>query len=338
MRDSYHRIKQRQENRDAETVPIHKEKLRTFGAAAKNSALRGGRSGRGARGRGGSGRGGPGRGGSAGGSTQDSLLASLAVVESSTEEGLQPDENDLSNDVSSSREGSAVEEKETGEIDEENGVVEEKKPVGSRKVDGGVEAKTGSSYQHMNPCYEPASGRKDNLEEKSGVHDDKDEDGGDDEDEDPASRQTNSTPTRRRSSIGALVNKGKSIATAMTTNTTAASTSTTLSNREGFMEKRGGGTSQLGSRSWRKRYFVLKDRRLTYYHKPDDHSNGKGPLKGAVFAINMCQVREEIQTPLTFSIVPKTADAGPRVLHCRCSTQKETSAWVASLRACETPA
>lgn len=162
--------------------------------------------------------------------------------------------------------------------------------------------------------------------------------GEEDEEEDVESRQSFSTPKRRRSSIEALVNKGKSFVTAVTTNTTTPSTATTITDREGFMQKRGGGTSKLGSRSWRNRYFVLKDQCLSYYHNAKEYNKGKNPLKGAVYAINLCEVQEDTQTPLVFSVIPKSADAGPRVLVCRCPTEKEATAWVASIRACQTSA
>ena len=60
--------------------------------------------------------------------------------------------------------------------------------------------------------------------------------------------------------------------------------------RKGYLNKKGGGTSFLGRRSWQARYFVLSDTSFGYWKKKEDFENSEKPIKNSTFDITGCVV------------------------------------------------
>ena len=92
------------------------------------------------------------------------------------------------------------------------------------------------------------------------------------------------------------------------------------------MEKKGGGTTLFGSKSWQRRFFVCQDGMLTYYLQEGD-AGQKSPLKDAIYRLDGCEVVKG-KVEFGFNLVPQTPTAGPKMLQLRCETAEEEKAWM----------
>ena len=105
--------------------------------------------------------------------------------------------------------------------------------------------------------------------------------------------------------------------------------------QKGYMWKKGGGTSLLGSKQYQKRFFVLESRRLRYYLKEADYTESKDPIKNAIFLADECEyetAEDGPNGPFYLLIKPKSASAGPRIMECRIQLKSEQDSWLRALR------
>jgi len=78
--------------------------------------------------------------------------------------------------------------------------------------------------------------------------------------------------------------------------------------KKGYFLKQGGGTSLLGRKSWKKRYFVLAEGKLSYYADEAAYNSGAGPLKDR--KINLSDFRVEV-APKELSLIPDDNNLKP---------------------------
>jgi len=101
--------------------------------------------------------------------------------------------------------------------------------------------------------------------------------------------------------------------------------------KHGHMFKKGGGTTLFGRSAFQRRFFVLEEGRLKYYHNAQEVAAGKPPLKNAIYTLRHCQV--EAEGGLQLNIVPMKPAGGPRTLECKCDSEAELGEWMTVLRA-----
>mmetsp|Transcript_82248 Transcript_82248/g.232877 ORF Transcript_82248/g.232877 Transcript_82248/m.232877 type:complete len:94 (+) Transcript_82248:86-367(+) len=87
----------------------------------------------------------------------------------------------------------------------------------------------------------------------------------------------------------------------------------------------------FGRTSFQRRFFVVEEGRLKYYHNAAECEAGKPPLKNAIYTMRHCQV--EAADPLCLNIVPMKPAGGPRTLECKCDSEADLHDWTTILTA-----
>lgn len=94
--------------------------------------------------------------------------------------------------------------------------------------------------------------------------------------------------------------------------------------KHGYLTKEGGGNSLFGRKSWKKRYFVLKDGLLSYSEGPDSEELGVIELKGA--KIEDVSTRSELEFCIT-THVPET-----RTYPIQADSEDDHIAWFGAIK------
>lgn len=102
----------------------------------------------------------------------------------------------------------------------------------------------------------------------------------------------------------------------------------------GWLRKRGGGTSTLGRRTWRSRFFVLEGAYLYYYKTQAEFANHKDAVRAKPVdlpghSVAIVTDSEEYE----FEIVPLPGSGLVRTWCLRAASEEERQAWVQALKA-----
>lgn len=102
----------------------------------------------------------------------------------------------------------------------------------------------------------------------------------------------------------------------------------------GWLRKRGGGTSTLGRRTWRSRFFVLEGAYLYYYKTQAEFANHKDAVRAKPVdlpghSVAIVTDSEEYE----FEIVPLPGSGLVRTWCLRAASEEERQAWVGALKA-----
>jgi hypothetical protein len=102
--------------------------------------------------------------------------------------------------------------------------------------------------------------------------------------------------------------------------------------KAGYLFKYGKVSAITKKYDWKKRYFVLIDSALTFYHDVKEYNSGKSAMKAHIFDVKRCDVSMSGQDSCDFELVQKSTKNVETILKLRAETPSQKEEWVKTIQ------